>query len=157
MHQILGIGTAPEDAWLILRGLRTMALRMAHQDQVARQLAIWLEARPEVAAVLHPALPSHPDYNIWLRDFTGAGGLFSIVLNPASEAKVHAMVEAYSIFSIGFSWGGYESLVICHTNPIRRDHPKTYPDGPVVRYSIGLEAIEDLIGDLERGFDALAG
>jgi cysteine-S-conjugate beta-lyase len=157
MHQLLGIGTAPEDAWLILRGLRTMALRMAHQDKIARQLATWLTARPEVAAVLHPALPSHPDYNIWLRDFTGAGGLFSIVLNPASEAKVHAMVEAYSIFSIGFSWGGYESLVICHTNPIRRDHPKTYPDGPIVRYSIGLEAIEDLIGDLERGFEALAG
>lgn len=156
MHQMLGIGTAPEDAWLILRGLRTMSLRMAHQDQAARKIAAWLEARPEVAAVLHPALPSHLDHAIWQRDFTGAGGLFAIVLHPTAEAKVHAMLEAYHLFSMGFSWGGYESLVVCHTSPLKRDHPKSYPDGPIVRYSIGLEDVDDLLNDLQRGFEALA-
>lgn len=155
MHQILGIGTAPEDAWLILRGMRTMALRMAHQDQAARRIATWLESRPEVAQVLHPALPSHPDNALWQRDFSGAGGLFSIVLEPASDAAVHAMVEAYQLFSLGFSWGGFESLVICHTQPLKRDHPQTYAVGPLVRFSIGLESVDDLIADLTSGFEAM--
>ena len=155
MHQILGIGTAPEDAWLILRGMRTMALRMAHQDQAARRIATWLESRPEVAQVLHPALPSHPDHALWQRDFSGAGGLFSIVLEPASDAAVHAMVEAYQLFSLGFSWGGFESLVICHTQPLKRDHPQTYAVGPLVRFSIGLESVDDLIADLTSGFEAM--
>jgi cysteine-S-conjugate beta-lyase len=132
-----------------------MGLRLAHQDQSARQIASWLEARPEVAQVLHPALPSHPDYKIWLRDFSGAGGLFAIILKPASEAKVHAMVESYKLFSMGFSWGGFESLVVPHTQPIKRNHPKTYADGPLIRYAIGLEGVEDLINDLEQGFSAL--
>jgi cysteine-S-conjugate beta-lyase len=157
MHQMLGIGTAPEDAWLILRGMRTMSLRMAHQDMAARQIANWLENRPEVAQVLHPALPSHPDHAIWQRDFAGAGGVFSIVLKPVLDAQVYAMVEAYRLFSIGFSWGGFESLVICHTKMPSRNHPTTFPAGPLVRFSIGLESVEDLIADLERGFAAMAG
>lgn len=156
MHQMLGVGTSPEDAWLVLRGLRTMKLRLDHQDQAARKIAAWLEDRPEVAAVLHPALPSHPDHGLWQRDFNGAGGLFSIVLKPVETARVHAMLEAYAIFSMGFSWGGFESLVVCHTNPLNRTHPKSYPDGPIVRYGIGLEDVNDLIADLERGFLALA-
>jgi cysteine-S-conjugate beta-lyase len=156
MHQMLGVGTAPEDAWLILRGLRTMSLRLAHQDKAARSIAAWLEGRPEVAQVIHPALPSHHDHAIWQRDFSGAGGLFAVILKPVAEAKVHAMLESYQIFGIGFSWGGYESLVVCHTHPITRNHPKTYADGPLIRYAIGLEGYDDLIGDLERGFDTLA-
>ena len=155
MHQMLGVGTAPEDAFLILRGLRTMGLRLAHQDHAARTIASWLEARPEVAQVLHPALPSHRDHAIWQRDFSGAGGLFAIILKPVSEARVHAMLESYKLFAMGFSWGGYESLVIPHTQPLRRDHAKTYADGPLIRYAIGLEGVDDLIADLEHGFGCL--
>jgi cysteine-S-conjugate beta-lyase len=155
MHQMLGIGTSAEDAWLTLRGMRTMGLRMAHQDRVAREIAGWLEGRPEVAQVLHPALPSHPDHTIWQRDFTGAGGLFSVVFKPIAASKINAMAEAYQIFSMGFSWGGFESLALPSTVQITRQFPARHPNGPIMRYSIGLEAQEDLIADLERGFAVL--
>jgi cystathionine beta-lyase len=156
MHLMLGVGTAPEDAFLILRGLRTMALRLAHQDQAARHMARWLEARPEVAQVLHPALASHPDHAIWQRDFTGAGGVFAVILKPVSQARVHAMVQTYQLFALGFSWGGYESLVLAHTQPLKRNHAKTYADGPLIRFAIGLESVDDLLADLERGFGVLS-
>lgn len=155
MHQMLGIGTSAEDAWLTLRGMRTMGLRMAHQDRVAREIAGWLETRPEVAQVLHPALPSHPDHAIWRRDFTGAGGLFSVVFKPFAAAKINAMVEAYRVFAMGFSWGGFESLALPSNIQLARQFPARHPTGPIVRYSIGLEAHEDLIADLEGGFAVL--
>ncbi|GIU66205.1 cystathionine beta-lyase [Candidatus Phycosocius spiralis] len=155
MHQMLGIGTAAEEAWLTLRGLRTMGLRMAHQDKVARQIAAWLEARSEVAQVLHPALPSHPDHALWQRDFTGAGGVFSVVLKPVATAKVHAMCEAYRLFSMGFSWGGYESLALPSSLNVKRRFPSQHAQGPLMRYAIGLEAPEDLLADLEHGFSVL--
>lgn len=155
MHQMLGIGTSAEDAWLTLRGMRTMGLRMAHQDRVAREIAGWLETRPEVAQVLHPALPSHPDHAIWRRDFTGAGGLFSVVFKPFAAAKINAMAEAYRVFAMGFSWGGFESLALPSNIQLARQFPARHPSGPIVRYSIGLEAHEDLIADLELGFAVL--
>lgn len=155
MHKLLGLGVAAEEAWLVLRGLRTMALRMAHQDQSARTLARWLEARPEVARVIHPALPSHPQHAIWTRDFTGAGGLFSFVLKPVARAKVHAFLEACQIFSMGFSWGGFESLIIPCDPQVKRAVSTGGADGPLLRISVGLEATDDLIGDLDRALASL--
>ena len=157
MHQMLGIGTSAEDAWLTLRGLRTMGLRLAHQDKVARQIATWFSARPEVAEVLHPALPTHPDHAIWQRDFTGAGGLFSVVFKPEKAAGIHAMTESYHLFSMGFSWGGFESLALPSTAQVNRQFPARHAQGPIVRYSIGLEAPEDLVADLTHGLEVLNG
>lgn len=153
----LGLGLSPDDAALILRGMRTMHLRMAAQDASARDIATWLEGRPEVARVLHPALPSSPDHALWARDFTGAAGLFGVVLHPVDEARVAAMLEGYSLFSMGFSWGGYESLVIpCDPQLASRTIPWR-AEGPLLRYSIGLETTADLIADLEAGFARLTG
>ena len=155
-HRDLGIGVAAEEAWLCLRGLKTMILRMNHQDKVARKIAAWLEKQDIVAEVIHPALPSSPDYEIWKRDFTGAGGLFSIILKDLSDAQINKMLNAYELFSLGFSWGGYESLVInCAPQLATRKDPKWTNKTALIRYSIGLEDEDDLIADLERGFAAI--
>ncbi|KAF0115975.1 MAG: cystathionine beta-lyase [Hyphomonadaceae bacterium] len=155
MHLALGIGTSAEDAWLCLRGLRTMAVRLAHQDQTARKIASWLETREEVERVLHPALPSSPDNAIWQRDFTGAGGLFSFILKPVGKAKIYAMLEAFEIFAMGFSWGGYESLVLYCDPQIKRSAVKWTENGHLIRLAIGLENVDDLIADLDRALEAL--
>jgi cystathionine beta-lyase len=154
----LGIGPgAPEDAALVLRGMRTMTLRMKAQAEASLQIAAWLQARPEVAAVLHPALPDAPGHDLWRRDFTGACGVFAIVLNAVSRARVTAMMESYRLFAMGFSWGGYESLAIPCDQQTTRTAGSWKDKGPLIRYSIGLEDPADLIADLEQGFAVLKG
>ncbi|HEY5071897.1 MAG TPA: cystathionine beta-lyase [Caulobacteraceae bacterium] len=150
-----GWAVAPEDAYQMLRGLRTLPTRMARHGQSAVKIAGWLGGQPEIAQVLFPALPGSPDHEIWTRDFNGAAGLFSIVLRPCERRAVEAFLDGLSLFGLGFSWGGFESLAI-DCNPqflVRADHPAFA--GPVVRLNIGLEDPDDLIADLRRALDLL--
>ena len=117
-------------------------------------MARWLAARPEVVRVLHPALESDPGHAIWKRDFTGASGLFSIVLKPAPQKAVDALLDTVELFGMGYSWGGFESLVIPFDCASYRTATKWTPGGPTLRLHIGLENVEDLKADLERGFAA---
>jgi cystathionine beta-lyase len=152
----MGLCVGPDDMYLGLRGLRTMAVRLAHHYQAGMTVARWFAQRPEVARVLHPALESCTGHAIWKRDFTGASGLFSIVLKPVPEPAVHAFIDALTLFGIGASWGGFESLVIPFDCDDVRSATTWSPGGPAVRFHIGLEDVDDLIADLERGFAALA-
>jgi len=151
----LGLCVGPDDMFLALRGLRTMGVRLKHHFESGLRVARWLEARPEVLRVLHPGLESDPGHAIWRRDFTGACGLFSIVLKPASEKAVYAFMNALSLFGMGFSWGGFESLVIVFDCSDYRTATRWAPGGPTLRFHVGLEDIDDLIADLERGFAAM--
>jgi cystathionine beta-lyase len=154
--QSLGLCVGPDDMFLALRGLRTLAVRLARHHQSGLTVARWLSERPEVARVLHPALEVHPGYAIWKRDFTGACGLFSIVLKPMPEMAVHAFMNELQLFGMGYSWGGFESLVILFDCNDYRTATKWAPGGPTLRLHIGLEDTGDLIADLERGFAAMA-
>ena len=145
----------PEDVFLALRGLRTMSLRLREAERQGLAMAKWLEARPEVARVLHPALETHPGHHLWKRDFRGSSGLFSVILKPASEGAVAAMLDGLELFGMGFSWGGYESLVIPFDCRGYRTATVWNPGGPALRFSIGLEDAEDLQADLDRGFARL--
>jgi cystathionine beta-lyase len=152
----MGLCVGPDDMYLGLRGLRTLGVRLAEHHVSALKIARWLEDRPEVLRVLYPALASHPGHAIWKRDFTGACGLFSIVLKPVPQHAVHTFIDALTLFGIGVSWGGYESLVIPFDCASLRTATKWAPGGPTVRFHIGLEDVDDLIADLERGFAAMA-
>jgi cysteine-S-conjugate beta-lyase len=152
----MGLCVGPDDIYLGLRGLRTMGVRLARHGETGLQIARWLEQRPEVARVLHPGLASHPGHALWRRDFTGACGLFSIVLKPVPTAAVNAFLDELMLFGIGASWGGYESLAIPFDCSAIRTATQWAPGGPTVRFHIGLEDVSDLIADLERGFAALA-
>jgi cystathionine beta-lyase len=151
----LGQIASPDDCWLGSRGLRTMAVRLQQHQHSALTIARWLADRPEVAAVLHPALPDCPGHALFERDFTGSSGLFSFVLDGADEAGRAAFIDALSLFGIGFSWGGFESLAV-PADPVRSTGPVD-PRGKLVRLHIGLEDPDDLIADLERGFAAFRG
>ncbi|MFN3320681.1 MAG: cystathionine beta-lyase [Allorhizobium sp.] len=155
----LGICGAPDDSYQILRGLRTMGLRLEHHYKSALSVARWLEARDDVARVLHPALESFPGHALWKRDFKGASGVFSFVLPAPSREKIkpkaHAFLDALQLFGLGWSWGGYESLAV-HVNLDDRKIRKGPTDGAVIRLQIGLENVEDITADLERGFAAAA-
>jgi cystathionine beta-lyase len=152
---LLGVIIAPEDAFLTLRGIRTMQVRLKEQMPAGLAMAQWLGERPEVARVLHPALPSDPGHTLWKRDFTGASSLFAIELKPVAMKAVGAMLDGLALFGMGASWGGYESLALpFDCKPYRT---ATTPDfkGPTIRLHIGLEDIEDLKADLAAGFDRL--
>jgi cystathionine beta-lyase len=144
-----------EDVFLALRGLRTMAVRLREHERQALDMARWLEARPEVARVLHPALESDPGHAIWKRDFKGSTGLFSVVLKPCSNAAVDALLDGLELFGMGYSWGGYESLVIPFDCTTYRTATQWQPGGPALRFHIGLEDLDDLKADLEAGFERL--
>jgi cystathionine beta-lyase len=152
--QQLGICAGPDDVFLALRGLRTLSVRLAQHQRSALEMAEWLSARPEVARVLHPALKSDPGYNIWKRDFSGASGLFSIILKPAPLQAVDALLNALKLFGMGFSWGGFESLIVPFDCVTYRTATKWAPGGPTLRLHIGLENVEDLKADLAHGFEA---
>ena len=146
---------APDTSYLALRGLRSMAARLRQHQAAGLQIADWLRTRPEVKRVLYPALPDDPGHAVWQRDFTGACSLFGVVLHTGDEAAVARMVDAYRYFKIGASWGGFESLVIpAYPAQLRTAVPWTEP-GFVLRYHVGLEAPEDLLADLEAGFERL--
>ena len=145
----------PEDVFLALRGLRSMRVRLMHQQESGLTIARWLAERPEVARVLHPALETDPGHAIWKRDFTGASSLFSIILRPMPEAAAHAFINALKLFGIGASWGGFESLAIPFDCATFRTATEWNPGGPGIRFHIGLEDVGDLIDDLERGFVAM--
>jgi cystathionine beta-lyase len=151
-----GLCEGPDDVYLGLRGLRTLSIRLDRHFESGVAVGKWLEARPEVLRMLHPALPSHPQHAIWKRDFTGACGLFSMVLKPVPQKAVYALLDELELFGIGASWGGYESLAIPFDCSPIRTATKWAPGGPTVRFHIGLEEVEDLCADLERGFAAMA-
>lgn len=153
-HMRLGFGVAADDVYLVLRSLPTMKLRFEAHDAAARTVASWLQARPEIAAVLHPALPECPGHALWQRDFSGAGGLFSVVFDQRySEAQTDRFVDSLQLFKIGFSWGGVHSLAV----PYRMQHMRqNWPhQGQLVRLNIGLEDPQDLIADIEQAFKAM--
>ena len=151
-----GLCEGPDDVYLGLRGLRTLSVRLDRHFESGVTVGKWLEARPEVLRMLHPALPSHPQHALWKRDFSGACGLFSMVLKPVPQKAVYAFLDELELFGIGASWGGYESLAIPFDCSPIRTATTWAPGGPTVRFHIGLEDVDDLCADLERGFAAMA-
>ena len=154
----LGQYASPDDCWLALRGVRTMAVRLQRQMQSGLEVAAWFRSRPEVAEVLHPGLPGAPGHALWKRDFTGACSLFGVVFRPeVSRAGTHRMIDALRLFGIGASWGGFESLALPTTGFVQRSAGTGVFAGPVCRFHIGLEEPADLIADLEQAFGGLGG
>jgi cystathionine beta-lyase len=155
-HGDLGLCVGPDDVALTLRGLRTMKVRLDRHQESALTVASWLEQRPEVARVLHPALPSDPGHAIWKRDFRGASGLFSFVTKPCRFEAVKAMLDGLRLFGLGYSWGGFESLAIVADPRPYRTATRWDEPGHLIRLNIGLEDPADLIADLEAGLARLA-
>ena len=152
----LGFSAGPDDVYLALRGLRTLGVRLRRHQEVATELATWFKTRPEVQRVLYPALPDDPGHALWKRDFKGASGLFGVVLKPVSSDAVAAMLDGLKLFGMGYSWGGYESLVVpAEPHLLRADPSRWDPRCPMLRFHAGLEDPADLIADLEEGFARL--
>lgn len=155
-HGELGLCCGPDDMFLALRGLRTLGVRLAHHQASGLRVARWLESRPEVARVMHPALESDPGHDLWKRDFSGACGLFALELTPGPFEAVEDFLDGLELFGLGYSWGGYESLAIPYDAKPVRTASRWAPAGPTVRLHIGLEDVEDLIADLEAGLERYA-
>ena len=153
----MGVTASPDDCFLALRGLRTLPLRLARHVASAMTIARWLQTRPEVREVIYPALPGARGHELWKRDFTGASGLFGVVLQPVAKERVDAMLDGMRLFGMGWSWGGFESLMI----PVYPERVQTATKwdagGPCLRLAIGLEEPEDLIADLTEGLARLGG
>jgi cysteine-S-conjugate beta-lyase len=155
-HDELGLCPGPEDVYLGLRGLRSLGVRLERHQKSGLEIAGWLADRPEVARVIYPALHSDPGHELWRRDFTGAPGLFSIVLKPVSHAKLAAMLDGLDLFGMGYSWGGFESLILPFDPRSYRTATTWTAEGPALRLHVGLEDVEDLKADLESGFARLS-
>ena len=155
MVRLHGNCSGPDDLYLAQRGLRTMGVRLKQNEASGLALAGWLENRPEVAAVLHPGLPSHPDHAIWKRDFTGACGLFSFVLKPVPRAALAAFLDGLKLYGMGASWGGFESLILPGDPAALRTATSWDMPGQLLRIHAGLEDLDDLVADLEAGFARL--
>ncbi len=153
IYELMGQFAGPDDMYLALRGLRTLDVRLERHMKSALKVAEWLRERPEVETVLHPGLSNSPGHALWKRDFTGSSGLFSLILKPASDKAVAAMLDDLDLFSMGFSWGGFESLVVPFTP--HRTATNWQAAGPALRLHIGLEHPDDLIADLDAGFARL--
>ena len=150
---LLGYCTSADDAYTALRGLRTLSVRLKQHEKTALTVANWLATRPEVETVLHPALASHPGHAIFQRDFTGSNGLFSFVLKQGSQQQVEAFIEGMRHFKMGFSWGGFESLITATMKVQNLRSATTWPySGPLIRLHIGLEDVDDLLADLDAAF-----
>ena len=151
----LGSNVSADDAYLALRGMRTLATRLSRHEENALALAKWLSKRSEVERIIHPAHRTCPGHNIWKRDFTGSSGLFGVILKPVSLPALKAFFNTFKLFGIGFSWGGFESLCV-HVRPENyRTATSWEEEGPVLRFHAGLEDIDDLKIDLERAFAAM--
>jgi len=150
--QFLGCAAAPDDVYLGLRGLRTLAVRLDRHQANALRLVEWLGQRPEVDRLLYPALPSDPGHAIWRRDFAGASGLFGFTLKPCKRDAVLALIDGLELYGIGASWGGYESLILLTDPDAMRSVTRWQPAGPTLRIHAGLEHSDDLIADLDAGF-----
>ena len=160
MHRLwtdMGVALSSDDAFLALRGLRTLAVRLQRHTESALKIARWLRTRPEVAEVIYPALEGARDHELWKRDFTGACGLFGVMLRPVEKACVDGMLNGMRLFRMGWSWGGFESLIIrANVERARRTLP-WHASGPYLRLHVGLEHPDDLIADLADGFERLRG
>lgn len=150
----LGACAGPDDTYQVLRGLRTMGVRLERHQKSALEIAQWLAGEPGVARVLHPALDSCPGHELWKRDFCGSSGLFAIVLNGGGRKEAHAFLDALTYFGLGSSWAGYESLAV-HVSLRDRTLTRNY-EGPIIRLNIGLEDVVDLKADLANGLAAVA-
>jgi cystathionine beta-lyase len=151
----MGYSVGPDDCYLALRGLRTLSARLAQHEKTALKIAEWLQRRPEVERVLHPAIPGAPGHEIFKRDFKGSSGLFSVILKPCSQNQLAAMLDGLELFGMGYSWGGYESLIVPSNIEKSRTAKPWKTDGPMLRIHAGLEDADDLIADLEAGFGRL--